>query len=263
MRRAVARYTASRYARPCPCTIIEWLPSLRGLSPRPYTGHATAEQPDVVFTHWPIDNHADHQVIAMLVCGSWLKTKKSSALYDDVSNGGGLHPPHPEPRFPTAARGLNRTDARRPISRTLSRAPRLGYGDEFQTSSSNRSPAAEPRAMNHPSRLVLLVLVAPCQPGLQRGRRGVSEHRIHLCGRSRFRRRGLQWIEAGADAEPRPPGEGRPGLQRRTRHVGDLHPFAVRAVDRRIPLEEERDGSAAGRRQADHRHPAERRSPTC
>jgi N-acetylglucosamine malate deacetylase 1 len=47
-----------------------------------------AEQPDVVFTHWPIDNHADHRAISMLVYDAWLKMKKNFALYYyEVSNG--------------------------------------------------------------------------------------------------------------------------------------------------------------------------------
>jgi LmbE family N-acetylglucosaminyl deacetylase len=46
------------------------------------------EQPAVVFTHWPIDNHADHRAISMLVYGSWLALKRSFALYYyEVSNG--------------------------------------------------------------------------------------------------------------------------------------------------------------------------------
>ncbi len=47
-----------------------------------------AERPDVVFTHWPIDNHADHRAISMLVYDAWLRMKKSFALYYyEVSNG--------------------------------------------------------------------------------------------------------------------------------------------------------------------------------
>ncbi|MHC5537511.1 PIG-L deacetylase family protein, partial [Singulisphaera rosea] len=46
------------------------------------------ENPDVVFTHWPIDNHADHRAISMLVYDAWLKMKKNFALYYyEVSNG--------------------------------------------------------------------------------------------------------------------------------------------------------------------------------
>jgi LmbE family N-acetylglucosaminyl deacetylase len=47
-----------------------------------------AERPDAVFTHWPIDNHADHRAISMLVYDAWLRMGKKSALYYyEVSNG--------------------------------------------------------------------------------------------------------------------------------------------------------------------------------
>jgi len=47
-----------------------------------------AEQPHVVFTHWPIDNHADHRAISLLVYEAWLRMKKKFALYYyEVSNG--------------------------------------------------------------------------------------------------------------------------------------------------------------------------------
>ncbi|HEV3165423.1 MAG TPA: PIG-L family deacetylase [Isosphaeraceae bacterium] len=47
-----------------------------------------AERPDVVFTHWPIDNHADHRAISMLAYDAWLRMKRSFALYYyEVSNG--------------------------------------------------------------------------------------------------------------------------------------------------------------------------------
>ncbi len=46
------------------------------------------EQPDVVFTHWPIDNHADHRAMSMLVYDGWLRMRKKFALYYyEVSNG--------------------------------------------------------------------------------------------------------------------------------------------------------------------------------
>ncbi len=47
-----------------------------------------AERPDVVFTHWPIDNHADHRAISMLVYDAWLRLDKAFALYYyEVSSG--------------------------------------------------------------------------------------------------------------------------------------------------------------------------------
>ena len=47
-----------------------------------------SERPDVVFSHWPIDNHPDHRAISMLVYDAWLRMKKSFALYYyEVSNG--------------------------------------------------------------------------------------------------------------------------------------------------------------------------------
>lgn len=47
-----------------------------------------SEQPQVVFTHWPIDNHADHRAISMLVYEAWLRMKRTFALYYyEVSNG--------------------------------------------------------------------------------------------------------------------------------------------------------------------------------
>jgi LmbE family N-acetylglucosaminyl deacetylase len=46
------------------------------------------EQPQVVFTHWPIDNHADHRAISLLVYEAWLRMHQSFALYYyEVSNG--------------------------------------------------------------------------------------------------------------------------------------------------------------------------------
>jgi N-acetylglucosamine malate deacetylase 1 len=46
------------------------------------------EQPDVVFTHWPIDNHADHRAMSMLVYNAWLQMRKRFVLYYfEVSNG--------------------------------------------------------------------------------------------------------------------------------------------------------------------------------
>ena len=46
------------------------------------------ERPDVVFTHWPIDNHADHRAMSNLVYDAWFKGGKRFALYYyEVSSG--------------------------------------------------------------------------------------------------------------------------------------------------------------------------------
>jgi LmbE family N-acetylglucosaminyl deacetylase len=40
-----------------------------------------AEKPDVVFTHWPIDSHADHRVCSTLVYDAWRRLGYSFELY--------------------------------------------------------------------------------------------------------------------------------------------------------------------------------------
>jgi LmbE family N-acetylglucosaminyl deacetylase len=40
-----------------------------------------AEKPDVVFTHWPIDSHADHRACSLLVYDAWLRLGRNFALY--------------------------------------------------------------------------------------------------------------------------------------------------------------------------------------
>ena len=47
-----------------------------------------SESPEVVFTHWPIDDHADHRAMSMLVYDAWLRMGRRFALYYyEVSNG--------------------------------------------------------------------------------------------------------------------------------------------------------------------------------
>ncbi|HEX4321344.1 MAG TPA: PIG-L family deacetylase [Acidobacteriaceae bacterium] len=47
-----------------------------------------AEQPDAVFTQWPIDNHRDHRAITALTYDAWNSSKRSFALYYyEVSDG--------------------------------------------------------------------------------------------------------------------------------------------------------------------------------
>jgi LmbE family N-acetylglucosaminyl deacetylase len=46
------------------------------------------QNPDAVFTHWPIDNHPDHRAIANLTFESWKQLKHKFALYYyEVSDG--------------------------------------------------------------------------------------------------------------------------------------------------------------------------------
>jgi LmbE family N-acetylglucosaminyl deacetylase len=40
-----------------------------------------SEKPHIVFTHWPVDTHQDHQVASMLTWRSWLKSNKHFDLY--------------------------------------------------------------------------------------------------------------------------------------------------------------------------------------
>ena len=40
-----------------------------------------AEQPDIVFTHWPIDTHRDHRAASLLTYDAWFGTSKKFLLY--------------------------------------------------------------------------------------------------------------------------------------------------------------------------------------
>ena len=39
------------------------------------------ENPDIIFTHWPIDSHRDHRICSILVYDAWLNLGKKNALY--------------------------------------------------------------------------------------------------------------------------------------------------------------------------------------
>jgi LmbE family N-acetylglucosaminyl deacetylase len=39
------------------------------------------EKPDIVFTHWPIDSHKDHQIASLLTIQSWIRAKEKFDLY--------------------------------------------------------------------------------------------------------------------------------------------------------------------------------------
>jgi LmbE family N-acetylglucosaminyl deacetylase len=73
------------------CQILKARPAFAGQ----YDGRATvdashydafarllaAENPDVVFTQWPIDRHRDHRAISLLTLDAWWKAGKNFALY--------------------------------------------------------------------------------------------------------------------------------------------------------------------------------------
>lgn len=40
-----------------------------------------AEKPAIVFTHWPIDSHKDHQAASILTIQAWMKSDRSFELY--------------------------------------------------------------------------------------------------------------------------------------------------------------------------------------
>ncbi len=46
------------------------------------------QQPHIVFAHWPIDSHPDHQVASLLTYQAWLRLKRSFSLYYFEVNSG-------------------------------------------------------------------------------------------------------------------------------------------------------------------------------
>lgn len=51
----------------------DWLKKIQQL--------VTAEKPDIVFTHWPIDYHKDHQAASLLVIQAWMHAEERFLLY--------------------------------------------------------------------------------------------------------------------------------------------------------------------------------------
>ena len=51
----------------------EWVEKLQGL--------LNAERPDLVFTHWPVDSHKDHQIASLLTIQCWMRTGNKFDLY--------------------------------------------------------------------------------------------------------------------------------------------------------------------------------------
>ncbi len=41
----------------------------------------TGEKPDIVFTHWPVDSHKDHQIASLLTIQTWMRAANKFALY--------------------------------------------------------------------------------------------------------------------------------------------------------------------------------------
>jgi len=65
-----------------------------------------AENPDAVFTHWMVDNHADHRAIANLTYEAWKQLKHKFALYYyEVSDGEDTNP------FPAPTHYVDITDS--------------------------------------------------------------------------------------------------------------------------------------------------------
>ena len=51
----------------------EWVKKIQAL--------ITNENPQIVFTHWPLDSHKDHQAASLLTIQSWVRTGKKFELY--------------------------------------------------------------------------------------------------------------------------------------------------------------------------------------
>ena len=39
------------------------------------------ENPDLVFTHWPVDSHKDHQIASLYMIQTWVRSSKKYPLY--------------------------------------------------------------------------------------------------------------------------------------------------------------------------------------
>lgn len=46
-----------------------------------------AERPDVVFTHWPVDTHMDHQVASILTIRAWMARGTARLYFYEVNSG--------------------------------------------------------------------------------------------------------------------------------------------------------------------------------
>ena len=46
-----------------------------------------AQSPDLLFTHWPVDTHMDHQVASMLTIRAWMRRGAGSLYFFEVDTG--------------------------------------------------------------------------------------------------------------------------------------------------------------------------------
>ncbi len=51
----------------------DWVLKLQGI--------LDEEKPDIVFTHWPVDSHKDHQIASLLTIQCWIRAKDKFDLY--------------------------------------------------------------------------------------------------------------------------------------------------------------------------------------
>jgi N-acetylglucosamine malate deacetylase 1 len=46
-----------------------------------------AERPDVIFAHWPVDTHMDHQVASLLTIRAWMQLRLPALYFFEVNSG--------------------------------------------------------------------------------------------------------------------------------------------------------------------------------
>jgi LmbE family N-acetylglucosaminyl deacetylase len=51
------------------------------------TGLLAAQNPDVLFAHWPVDTHMDHQVASVLTIRAWMGLRKPALYFYEVNSG--------------------------------------------------------------------------------------------------------------------------------------------------------------------------------
>jgi len=47
----------------------------------------TARSPDILFAHWPVDTHMDHQVASMLTIRAWMRLRTPALYFFEVNSG--------------------------------------------------------------------------------------------------------------------------------------------------------------------------------